>query len=382
MAFGKRNHVSLNPLSYNICLLGESKIGKTTVIKEFCEKLTNNVEGGYLFAEIGQERGADAIEGINYVNCPTWDMDYDEDTNSVGFGDLIEDIIENKTSDYKNLKVLVWDTYDQLINIAEQKSIELYNRVTPDKKVSSINAAWGGYARGEKKAIEIMLDAIANLRQVGVATIVIGHVKTKDNSDVMTGETFQTLTSDQQSNYFNALKKNMHIIGTAYIDRSIVKEKTGKKDSKTGKEILKGKIVSESRKIKLRDDTYCVDCGGRFADITNEINLDASEFIQAINDAILAEQSKSSQSLEEAKKVEVAKEKKLEKKVAENEKNTKESEELERNKSTIIVYCKANKNNSETLKPIIELCRKYGYANPSMIADLKTSKEVLELIKG
>ena len=38
MAFGKRNHVSLNPLNYNICLLGESKIGKTTVIKEFCEK--------------------------------------------------------------------------------------------------------------------------------------------------------------------------------------------------------------------------------------------------------------------------------------------------------------------------------------------------------
>ena len=75
MAFGKRNHVSLNPLSYNICLLGESKIGKTTVIKEFCEKLTNNIEGGYLFAEIGQERGADAIEGINYVNCPAWDMD-------------------------------------------------------------------------------------------------------------------------------------------------------------------------------------------------------------------------------------------------------------------------------------------------------------------
>ena len=174
----------------------------------------------------------------------------------------------------------------------------------------------------------------------------------------------------------------MNIKRTSYINRSIVKEKTGKKDSKTGKEILKGKIVSESRKIKLRDDTYCVDCGGRFANIANEINLDASEFIQAINDAILAEQSKSSQSLEEAKKIEIAKEKKLEEKVAENEKNTKENEELERNKSTIMVYCKANKNNPEALKPIIELCRKYGYANPSMIADLKTSKEALELIKG
>ena len=66
MGFGKRNHVKLDPLAYNILLLGESKIGKTTLIKEVCEKLAG--EDGYLFLEIGQERGADAIENINYIN--------------------------------------------------------------------------------------------------------------------------------------------------------------------------------------------------------------------------------------------------------------------------------------------------------------------------
>ena len=117
MAYGKKNHVNLNPLAYNIMLLGESKIGKTTLIKEVCEKLAG--ENGYLFIECGQERGADAIEGINHINCPSWEMDeYDELTNSHGFFDVCEDIIENKVSEYPELKVVVWDTYDQLITIA------------------------------------------------------------------------------------------------------------------------------------------------------------------------------------------------------------------------------------------------------------------------
>ena len=375
MAFGKRNHVSLNPLNYNICLLGESKIGKTTVIKEFCEKLTNNIEGGYLFAEIGQERGADAIEGINYVNCPAWDMDYDEDTNSVGFGDLVEDIIENKTSDYKNLKVLVWDTYDQLINIAEQKSIELYNRINPDKKVSSINAAWGGYGRGEKKAIDIMLDAMANLRQVGVATIVIGHVKTKDNSDVMTGETFQTLTSDQQSNYFNALKKNMHIIGTAYIDRSIVKEKTGKKNVVTKKDIEKGVVKSETRKITFRDDNYVIDSKSRFADIVESIPLNSDALIKAISDAIKAELSKSGKSFDDAKKEQ-------QKQEEEKFKKLEQDKELNELLDAIKIFIQENRSNMDVVNVIMDKSRELGYDNPMAITNIDDAKTFLEFAQS
>ena len=110
MAFGKKNHVSIDPLSYNICLLGESKVGKTTLLKEVCEKLAG--EDGYLFLECGAERGADSIEGINHINCPEWSMDYDEFTNSAGFIDVCDDIVANKTTEYPNLKVVIWDTYD------------------------------------------------------------------------------------------------------------------------------------------------------------------------------------------------------------------------------------------------------------------------------
>ena len=62
MGYGKKNVIKIDPLSYNIGLIGESGIGKTTIIKEMCEKLVG--EDGYRFLECGKEDGADGIDGI------------------------------------------------------------------------------------------------------------------------------------------------------------------------------------------------------------------------------------------------------------------------------------------------------------------------------
>lgn len=382
MAFGKKNHVNLNPLSYNICLLGESKVGKTTVIREVCEKLVG--ENGYMFLELGQERGADAIEGINHINCPEWEMDYDELTNSAGFIDVCEDIISNKTTDYPDLKVVVWDTYDQLITIAEQEVIRIWNKDCretghPEKCAKTINAAFGGFGKGEKKAMELMFNMMAELRKVGVSTIVIGHVKTKDVTDVVSGETYQTLTSDQQQNYFNALKKNLHFLGLAYIDRTIVKEKTGKKNIVTKKEEVVNKVSEEMRKIKFRDDNYAVDSGSRFADIVPEIDMSADEFIQALTDAIMNEQKKSGVSIKEAKAAQAKAEKAEAKRVAEQEAKNHSQKEIEEIKSQIIEFFTNNKTNMAVIKPILDKCKELGYANPKEISDVEDAKAILAM---
>lgn len=384
MAFGRKNHVKLDILAYNAMLLGESKCGKTTLIKEVCEKVAG--EDGYLFIETGSERGADGIENINYINCPKWNMDYDEFSNSAGFADVCEDIIENKTTDYPNLKVVVWDTYDHLIDIAEEESIRLWNkecRATghPEKASKTINGAWGGFGKGEKKAISLMLDMMARLRMVGVSTIVIGHVKTKDVADVVTGETYQILTSDQQQNYFNAIKKNLHFLGLAYIDRTIAKEKTGKKNIVTKKDEVVGKIKDETRKIKFRDDSYAVDSGSRFADIVSEINLDADEYIEALTNAILAEQKKSGVSLDKVKKEQAKERKAEEKRIAEAEKAKKSEKATGEVVSEILEYLKANKSDMDIVKPIMAATRELGYENPSKIDNMKDAKAILELCK-
>lgn len=382
MAFGKKNHVKLNPLAYNTLLLGESKIGKTTLIKEVCEKLAG--EDGYMFLEIGMERGADAIEGISYINCPEWNMDYDELTNSAGFLDVVDDIVANKTTEYKNLKVVVWDTYDQLITIAEQESIRLWNKEcreknAPDKCAKSINAAWGGFGKGEKKAMELMFAAMADLRKVGVATIVIGHVKNKDVSDVVTGETYQTLTSDQQQNYFNALKKNLHFLGLAYIDRTIIKENTGKKNIVTGKEIKVNKVHAETRKIKFRDDNYAVDSGSRFADIVPEIEMNADSFIKALTDAIEAERSKSGKTLEESKAEQDAETTIEAQRIAQAEEKAKAKAELDKIRAEITDFFVKNKSDIAKIKPVLAKCKELGYANPNEITNLEHAQAVLAM---
>lgn len=55
MAYGIKNVVKIDPLAYNIGLIGESGIGKTTIIKEMCEKLTGSNDG-YLFFGMRQGR--------------------------------------------------------------------------------------------------------------------------------------------------------------------------------------------------------------------------------------------------------------------------------------------------------------------------------------
>ena len=381
MAFGKKNVVKIDPLLYSLCLLGESKCGKTNLIYEYCKKLAG--EDGYLFIETGAERGADAISGINYINAPEWNMDYDEYTNSAGFFDICEDIIENKTTDYKDLRVVIVDTFDQLIEISEQESIRLWNKELHrqgKQSINSINAAWSGYGRGEKKAMELMFDIRNRLLKVGVQTIYISHVKKKDVTDVVSGETYQTLTSDQQQNYFNALKKDMHFLALAYIDREIIKENSGKKDKK-GNEIKKGRVTGESRRIKFRDDNYAVDSGSRFAEIESDIPMNVDAFIKAITDAIKAEAEKGDKSVDELKEEQDKAAIEREKEIAKAEAEHKAEKELKTIIDEIKTFIKNNTDDKEKLKLIVAETKKLGYENPVEVDKIADAKKILKLCK-
>ena len=130
--FGKKNVIKINPIEYNLGLIGESGIGKTTLAKEVCEKLAG--EDGYIIANIGKEDGIDAIAGASYEDIPDWDT----------FEAFTDDIIKNRNTDYKDLKVIVYDTFDELVRITEPEVIRLHNKENPDKRVKSIKAAFGG----------------------------------------------------------------------------------------------------------------------------------------------------------------------------------------------------------------------------------------------
>ena len=290
--FGKKNEINLNPLAYNIGLGGESGIGKSTIIKEVCEKLVG--EDGYISLDIGKEDGHKAISGIVTETAPDWST----------YMEIVNDIVENKDTDYPNLKVVVIDTYDQFCDIAEKECIRLYNKKLIEAgkpKIDTVNSAFGGFGKGLDKTIELMLDSLWKLKSVGVSFIIIFHVKTTNKVDAITEETYSILTSDTTQKYFNAIKTKLDFLGMAYLDRDIIKVKTGRKDIK-GNEIEKGKLVGESRVISFRDDTYSVDSKSRFANIVDKIQFDSDAFIKAMQDAIMSEQNKDGISVSDAKK--------------------------------------------------------------------------------
>lgn len=359
--FGKKNKVSLNPLDANICLLGLPKIGKTTIMKEVAEKLVG--EDGYLFLEMYRENGAKYIEDIVYEDVPEWDT----------FVEIIDDIVDNRTTDYADLKVVFLDTLDNAIQLAEQESIRLWNKENPQKRTTAINAAWGGYMKGQDKAMELLQEQLFRLREVGVAFSVIGHVRQTTITDPITNESYQQITSDVSQRYFNQLKKNIDLVGIAYIDREIVKNKAN------GKEVLT--VKSETRKIKFRDDNYTVDSGSRMSQIVNEIDFDADEFIKAMRDALEAEVKKGGKSVEERKKENDREEAEAMKRIAEEEAKKKAEAELDEVKSQIVEFFVANKQNMDAIKPVLEICKKNGFGNPNEIDDLDVAKKVLKACK-
>ena len=378
MKFGRKNEIKINPLAYNFMLIGESGIGKTTIIKEYCEKLAG--PDGYMFLETGREDGQDAIEGINYVTCDEWDGDYDETLNTMGFATFIDDVVENKASDWPDLKVVVIDTLDELFSIAEPEVIRMHNKENPNKRVKSIKAAFGGFMAGEDKAIEIVEDKLWSLKKVGVSFVIIGHTKNRNQTDPITGEDYMQLTTNMSQRYFNALKTKVHFLGVASIDREIVKEKTGKKNVVTGQVETKGVVKGETRRITFRDDNYVVDSKSRFADIVPEIPFDSDALIQALTDAIKSEQSKSGVSFDAAKKKQAKQEKELEKRVAEQEEQAKSQAAVDEVVSQIVDFFTENKSDIAKIKPVLAAVKNLGYDNPKSIDNIEDANKILALI--
>lgn len=352
--FGKKVEINLNPLSYNIGLLGESGIGKSTIMKQFCEKLAG--ENGYISLDVGREDGHKAISGIVSERVQTWSK----------FAEVIDDIVENKQEDYPELKVVIIDTYDQLCDLAEKEVVRLWNvKCFENQKptVDTINQAFGGYGKGIDKAKEIILEKLWTLKSVGVSFIIIAHVKRTDVTDVMSEEQYSMLTASTTQNYFNAIKQKLDFLGMAYIDREMVKVKTKKKD-KDGNVIEKNKVSGESRVINFRDDTYSVDSKCRFANIVDQIPFDVDALIKAIEDAILAEQKKDGISLDEAKRKQAKEAELAEEQVKENSEAAKEKKEAEQ----------AEVKRSEILNSIQSKCQSISVEQKTKIKNLLTAE--------
>jgi len=279
--FGKKVSVSTNINDYMVGIMAPSGFGKTTLMYQICEKEFGS--DGYIVLDMGTEDGVSAIEGVVAEPVPTWKK----------MKEVVDDIVKNKDSDYPDLKVVVLDTLDAAFEIAEAYTIDAWNRENISKKdftkATSINSVEGGFGKGMDRVIDTVKKEITRLEKVGVKTYWTSHVKEKDQSDLFTGANYTSLTANMPMKYFNSIKNSSHVIGFGYFDRNIEKQEVGDANPMTKKKKERKAVIDETRKIKFRDDALVADAKSRFKYITDEINLDPDEFIQAIKDAIEAE---------------------------------------------------------------------------------------------
>ena len=112
-----------------------------------------------------------------------------------------------------------------------------------------------------------------------------------------------------------------------------------------------------------------------------EIDLDADQFIEALTNAIKAEQSKSGKSFEDAKVEQEKAEAERLKEIAKAEKKNKAEKELNSILAEITDFIKNNKSNMDIIKPILAATKEMGYDNPTKIDNIDDANKILDMIK-
>jgi len=140
MALGKTHVVKVCLENYVHLIIGNRKIGKTTLVADIAEEYYGGLDK-LLSIQIGNEDGYSAIDGLVYENPRNW----------VEFVEIIDELIQN--ADDNDFKMISIDTCDQLIEIAEKETIRL-SRVETGKVCKSINDCFGGYGKRKRKIIK------------------------------------------------------------------------------------------------------------------------------------------------------------------------------------------------------------------------------------
>ena len=102
--------------------------------------------------------------------------------------------------------------------------------------------------------------------------------------------------------------------------------------------------------------------------------------IKALTDAIRAEASKGSKSVDELKKEQDAAAEKRAEKIAEAEEEARKQKELDGINQKIKEFCVANKGKTDKLKPLVEAAKKLGYTNPMKVDNVEDAKKILALV--
>ena len=262
----KINRIKADLSSYpHYMLLGIRKIGKTTFFRDLVKEKYGDAAKGLLIS-CGAENGYHALDDLQVEEAKVFNQEYDEETDSRGFVQIIDDIVENN-SEY-GIKLVALDTLDCLYDIAAQEAIRLSRKET-GKACKSINEAFGGYDRGLDRVIALIQEQITRLEDAGIAVFILSHVKEKTRTDMVTGEEYQVWTNNLMDKVYGAIADTAQMVMMAVFDREI-------KDKK---------VTGENRVLYLRA-TASLDAGSRFHGLPEKVPFTPKAFLEAFEEGV------------------------------------------------------------------------------------------------
>lgn len=274
--FGKINQMGQNFEDYNYMILGQGAIGKTTMAYELGRLVAGNDEGTMIIT-LGQENTTTHIPNAFGDVANTF----------VDLRDIIDDLVDNRI-DYGSTKFVALDSVDELFRIADQYVVDEYNRsVDVDKRVKSINQAYGGFQNGQNRTIDLVCDMLSRLNKAGYRYILIGHTKVKSKTDPVTNISYDQLSCNLDNKYYTAIKDKVNLVATGYFEKTF--ENLKKKDNPYTKEkgaVTVGNLVGERRVLALMDNEMVIDTKSHFEYIVPKTDFSAESLIKAVTDAI------------------------------------------------------------------------------------------------
>ena len=278
----KRNKIRAELSNYGLYMfLGVPKSGKTTLTTKIAEVAYGSTDA-QLLVSFADEEGYHSIDDILVERINDWDeeeyeseTDFDEEGNPVvyrGFVQLVDELVETKKDN--GFKIITLDTFDKMVEVGIKEVLRLSRKET-GKKPKSLNDSFGGYGRGKDKLIELILEQINRLISAKYVVFVISHIKKKEMTDVMTGESYEVITNNLRSDVYSQLANIAQMITMITIDRVIED----------------GKQVASSRSMWFRSNGL-VDCGTRFPQIPEKLPLSAENFMLAFETGVKSSMKK------------------------------------------------------------------------------------------
>lgn len=246
MAFVKPSINEIKPdiAMLSIYLRSVKKFGKSTLFRSMILAKYGDPSYGLLVG-CGKEKGYKLLDNLNKAHIDTY-------KDAIEFQKWF---LENPG----NVKILCFDTADELCPMFEKEAIRLSNIENPNRPTKSIKGAFGGYMAGPEYVGEMIKAYFDKFIQAGYGVWVIAHSKFKTIKEKggLDEDGYMQLTSNLVSNYEAAFGDIFDATLTGVIDRAYETKGEGDKAKKYA--------TGEVRKLYFRGTTL-IDAGSRFAD--------------------------------------------------------------------------------------------------------------------